>query len=153
MIEINDVLLHIFFAVQLPTEHCTCCSEQHVITHTCWNPVILGLERLQQLADRIGIFWCTVWLWQGCMQQAIYSWGQKSAFKTRACSANHSAHSNNATSPAVRLTVLRIPLYKWTSVTVAADFDATAVDCDCFFTSEPCCENGFTLMHCSQQNP
>ena len=91
MIEINGVLLNISFAVPVQTEHCTCCFEQHVITHTCWNPVILGLERLQQLAGRIGILWCTVWLWQGCMQRAIYSWGQKSVSKTRAGSAEHSA--------------------------------------------------------------
>ena len=127
MIEIN-VLLNIFFAVLLQTEHCTCCSEQHVITHTSWNPVILGLERLQQLAGRIAIFWCTVWLWQGCMQHAIYSWSQKSVSKTRACSVEHSAHSNKATSPAVRLPVLRIPSYACTGVTVAADFDVRA-DC------------------------
>ena len=52
----------------------------------------------------------------------------KSANKTSACSAEHSAHSNNATSPAVRLTMLRIPSYACTSVTVAADFDESA-DC------------------------
>ena len=62
------------------------------------------------------------------MQQAIYSWGQKSVSKTRACSAEHSAHSNDATSPAVQLTVPRIPSYACTSVAVAADFDASA-DC------------------------
>ena len=37
--------------------------------------------------------------------------------------AEHSAHSTNATSPAVRLTVIRIPSYACTSVTVAAVFD------------------------------
>ena len=41
---------------------------------------------------------------------------------------NKSAHSYNATSPAVRLTVLRIPSYACTIVTVAAEFDDSA-DC------------------------
>ena len=58
----------------------------------------------------------------------MYSWGQKSVSKTGACSAEHSAHSNNAILPAVRLTVFRISSYACTSVTVAAEFDDSA-DC------------------------
>ena len=59
-----------------------------------------------------------------------YSWWQKSVSKIGACSAaaEHSAHSNNATCPAVRLTVLSIPSYACTGVTVAADLDDSA-DC------------------------
>ena len=58
----------------------------------------------------------------------LYSWGQKSVSKISACSAEHSAHSNNAAWPGVRLTVLSIPSYACTSVTVAADLDDSA-DC------------------------
>ena len=76
--------------------------------------------------------------------QLHYGWGQKSVSKTGACSAEQSAHSKNATSPAVRLTLLRIPSYACTSVNVAADFDDSA-DCKAltvtvFLTSETCCE-------------
>ena len=43
-----------------------------------------------------------------------------------ACSAEHSTHSNNVTWPAVLLTMLSIPSYACTSVTVAADSDDSA---------------------------
>ena len=51
--------------------------------------------------------------------QSLYS-------KTGACSVKHSAHSNNATWPAERLTIISIPSYAFTNVTVVADFDDSA---------------------------
>ena len=60
--------------------------------------------------------------WERLLQR--YSWGQMSVSdsKTDACSAEHSAHMNNATWPAVRPTILSIPSCACSSGTFCCTF-------------------------------